>query len=104
MTLKHILAMDTISTLKDKKSYERFQNLLDEVIISAEKNRVLFIAWIGCDLGAAVAPADTSLPPAQAPTPIKKMRKQGLNQMILKILLHNVLQLCRQNSQVHLDE
>ena len=47
MTLKHILAMDTISTLKDKKSYERFQNLLDEVIISAEKNRVLFIAWIG---------------------------------------------------------
>ena len=37
MTLKHILAMDTISTLKDKKSYERFQNLLDEVIISAEK-------------------------------------------------------------------
>ena len=37
MTLKQILAMDTISTLKDKKSYERFQNLLDEVIISAEK-------------------------------------------------------------------
>ena len=37
MTLKHILAMDTISTLKDNKSYERFQNLLDEVIISAEK-------------------------------------------------------------------
>ena len=32
MTLKHILAMDTISTLKDKKSYERFQNLLDEVL------------------------------------------------------------------------
>jgi hypothetical protein len=27
--------MDTISKLKDKKSYERFQNLLDEVIISA---------------------------------------------------------------------
>ena len=43
MTLKHILAMDTISTLKDKKSYERFQNLLDEVIISAEKIRVLII-------------------------------------------------------------
>ena len=43
MTLKNILAMDTISTLKDKKSYERFQNLLDEVIISVEKN----IAWIG---------------------------------------------------------
>ena len=40
MTLKHILAMDTISTLKDKKSYERFQNLLDDVIISAEKNKV----------------------------------------------------------------
>ena len=37
MTLKHFLAMDTISTLKDKKSYERFQNLLDEVIITAEK-------------------------------------------------------------------
>ena len=37
MTLKHILAIDTISTLKNKKSYERFQNLLDEVIISAEK-------------------------------------------------------------------
>ena len=47
MTLKHILAMDTISTLKDKKSYESFQNLLDEVIISAEKNGVLFFAWIG---------------------------------------------------------
>ena len=37
MTLKHILAMDTISTLKDKKSYERFQNLLDEIITSAGK-------------------------------------------------------------------
>ena len=44
-----------------------------------------------------------SLPPAQAPTPIK-MWKQGLNKMILKRLLHNVLQLCKQNSQVHLDE
>ena len=47
MTLKHILTMDTILTLKDKKSDERFQNLLDEVIISAEKNWVLFIDWIG---------------------------------------------------------
>ena len=47
MTLKHILTMDTISTLKDKKSYEKFQNHLGEVIISAEKNWVLFIDWIG---------------------------------------------------------
>ena len=46
MTLKNILAMDTISTLKDKKSYERFQNLLDEIITSAGKKRVLFIALI----------------------------------------------------------
>ena len=50
-----------------------------------------------------VAPADTSLAPAQARTPIK-MCNQGLNQMILKILLYDVLQLCKQNSQVNLDE
>ena len=71
MTLKHILAMDTISTLKDKKSYERFQNLLDEVIISAEKIEYYSLPELGVTSVAAVAPADTSLPPAQAPTPMK---------------------------------
>ena len=30
-----------IGLLKDKKSYERFQNLLDEAIISAEKKSII---------------------------------------------------------------
>ena len=77
MTLKHILAMDTISTLKDKKSYERFQNLLDEVIISAEKIEYYSLPELGSTSVAAVAPADTSLPPARAPTPIKKWENKG---------------------------